>query len=302
MAEWSCSGLQSRLRRFDSGFSLHYEYGTKMNKNKHFVVVSGGFDPLHSGHISLFKDASKYGKVIAIINNDNFLLRKKKYIFMPIAERLSVVRSNRFINKTFVSIDQDDTVSSSIKHLVNEGFQIKYFANGGDRKNSLDIPESSVCIKNNIELIFGIGGEKTQSSSHLTENLFSLMNDETAIKNQIEVKKITQKPWGSYQTLHQQEEFLVKKLIINPGEEISNQFHKHRHEHWVLVSGTIEVILEEKKLKMLSNDHIYIPKGSKHQIINPFIQPAEIIEIQSGSIISEDDIVRLSDKYNRNSS
>lgn len=273
-----------------------------MSKNEHFVVVSGGFDPLHSGHISLFKEAANYGKVIAIINNDNFLLRKKKYIFMPIAERLSVVRSNRFIKETFVSVDQDDTVSSSIQHLVNEGFHIKYFANGGDRKNYLDIPESSVCSKNNIELIFGIGGGKTQSSSHLTENLLSLMNDEAAIKNKIEVKQITQKPWGSYQVLYQQEELLVKKLIINTGEEISNQFHKHRHEHWVLVSGAIEVILEEEKFKMLSNDHIYIPKGSRHQIINPFAEPAEIIEIQSGRIISEDDIVRLSDKYKRNNS
>ena len=170
------------------------------------------------------------------------------------------------------------------------------------RRLKISTNDIKLSTENNIELIFGIGGGKTQSSSHLTENLLSLMNDEAAIKSKIKIKKITQKPWGSYQVLHQQEEFLVKKLIINSGEEISNQFHEHRHEHWVLVSGTIEVILEDKKFKMLSNDHIYIPKGSRHQIINPFAEPAEIIEIQSGRIISEDDIVRISDKYKRNSS
>ncbi|MDC0443022.1 cupin domain-containing protein [Gammaproteobacteria bacterium] len=270
-----------------------------MNKKENFVAVSGGFDPLHSGHISLFKDASKYGKVIAIINNDNFLLRKKKYIFMPIAERLNVVSSNKYIEDTFVSIDQDDTVSSSIQHLIDSGFNIKYFANGGDRETRFDIPESDVCTKNNIELIFGVGGGKTQSSSELTQNLFSLMSSEKLISKHIKTKQIIQKPWGSYQTLYEEDKFLLKKLIINPGEEISNQFHNYRHEHWVLVSGNIEVILEDQKTKMSFNDYIYIPRGSKHQIINPFNEPSEIIEIQSGEILSEDDIVRLSDKYQR---
>ena len=271
-----------------------------MKDKDNYVVVSGGFDPLHSGHISLFEDASKYGKVIAIINNDNFLLRKKKYIFMPVAERLAVVASNQFVKETFISIDHDDTVCLSIQHLIDKGFNIGHFANGGDRETLEDIPESNVCVKNSIELIFGIGGGKTQSSSDLTENLFSLMNAESEIKKDITIKKITQKPWGSYQVLHQEQEFLLKKLIINPGEEISSQFHNHRHEHWVILSGAIVVILDGKNSEMLINDHIYVPKGSKHQIINSSEDPAEIIEIQSGRIIAEDDIVRLSDKYKRN--
>ena len=140
----------------------------------------------------------------------------------------------------------------------------------------------------------------TSSVKALTENLFSLMNAESEIKKDITIKKITQKPWGSYQVLHQEQEFLLKKLIINPGEEISSQFHNHRHEHWVILSGAIVVILDGKNSEMLINDHIYVPKGSKHQIINSSEDPAEIIEIQSGRIIAEDDIVRLSDKYKRN--
>jgi cytidyltransferase-like protein len=271
----------------------------RMNEKENFVVVSGGFDPLHSGHIALFKNASQYGKVIAIVNNDNFLLKKKKYIFMPIAERLKVVSSNQFISKAIMSIDQDNTVSLSIQKLIDDGYNIRCFANGGDRKTLIDIPESKVCQKNNIQLVFGIGGGKTQSSSDLTENLFALMSHETEIKQNILIKNITQKPWGHYQLLQKGSAFLVKKLTINAGEEISNQFHEHRHEHWVLVSGAIEVILDDIKHEMQSNDHIYIPQGSKHQIINPYSQPAEIIEIQLGNIIEENDIVRLSDKYNR---
>ena len=299
MAEWSCSGLQSRSRRFDSGFSLHWFKYKKMKEKENFVVVSGGFDPMHSGHIALFKNASKYGSVIAIINNDNFLLRKKKYIFLPITERLEVVSSNQFISEAIVSVDQDNTVSLSIQKLIDDGYSLKYFANGGDRKTLVDIPELEVCIKNNIELIFGIGGGKTQSSSDLTENLFSFMSNKKDIAQNISIKNITQKPWGTYQVLQKEEKFLVKKLTINPGEEISSQFHEHRHEHWILVCGAIKVILDGKHHEMEPNNHLYIPKGSKHQIINPHSQPAEIIEIQSGDIINEDDIVRLSDKYRR---
>jgi len=270
-----------------------------MNKSANYVVVSGGFDPLHSGHISLFRGASKFGKVIAIINNDNFLLRKKNYIFMPIAERLKIVSSNQYIEHAFVSIDQDDTVCSSIQQLIDNGFCIKYFANGGDRENRSDIPESNICEKNNIELIFEVGGGKTQSSSKLTQNLFSLMSNKTSISESLEIKKIFQKPWGSYQTVDEEKNFLLKKLVINPGEEISNQFHHYRHEHWVLVSGKIEVLLNGKQTKMSPNDYIFIPKSSKHQIINPYKEPAQIIEIQCGEILSENDIVRLSDKYQR---
>ena len=270
-----------------------------MNKSENYVVVSGGFDPLHSGHISLFEEAAKYGKVLAIINNDNFLLRKKKYIFMPIAERLKIVSSNQYIEDAFISIDQDDTVCSSIQHLIDSGFNIKYFANGGDRETRSDIPESNICFKNSIELIFGVGGGKTQSSSELTQNLFSLMSSKKLVSKNSETKQIIQKPWGSYQTIYERDNFLLKKLIINSGEEISNQFHNHRHEHWVLVSGNIDVFLEGKKTKMSLNDYIFIPKGSKHQIINSYNEPAQIIEIQSGEILSENDIVRLSDKYQR---
>ena len=84
---------------------------------------------------------------------------------MPIAERLNVVSSNKYIEDTFVSIDQDDTVSSSIQHLIDSGFNIKYFANGGDQKNNL-IPEASICKKYGISLIDGLG-KKIQSSSWL---------------------------------------------------------------------------------------------------------------------------------------
>ena len=271
----------------------------RMNKKENFVVVSGGFDPLHSGHIALFKNASEYGKVIAIVNNDNFLLKKKKYIFMPISERLEVVLSNQFISEAIISIDQDNTVSLTIRKLIDDGYNIRYFANGGDRKTLSDIPESKGCNENNIKLVFGIGGGKTQSSSDLTENLFSLMSEENEIKKEILIKNITQKPWGSYQLFFKNKTFLVKKMMINSGEEISNHFHEHRHEHWILVAGAIQVILDDIKYEMQVNEHLYIPKGSKHQIINPYSQPAELVEIQLGKIIDEDDIVRLSDKYLR---
>ena len=160
-----------------------------MKEKENFVVVSGGFDPIHSGHIALFD----LGSAANSFNRITRLLRKKKYIFLPITERLEVVSSNQFISEAIVSVDQDNTVSLSIQKLIDDGYSLKYFANGGDRKTLVDIPELEVCIKNNIELIFGIGGGKTQSSSDLTENLFSFMSNKEDIAQNISIKNITQK-------------------------------------------------------------------------------------------------------------
>ncbi|MCP9455876.1 MAG: mannose-1-phosphate guanylyltransferase/mannose-6-phosphate isomerase [Nitrospira sp.] len=107
------------------------------------------------------------------------------------------------------------------------------------------------------------------------------------------------RPWGSYEGIDAGERFQVKRLIINPGAAISLQLHHHRAEHWVVVKGAARVTRGEDVVLLGENQSIYIPLGMKHRLENPGNIPLEIIEVQSGSYLGEDDIVRFEDRYNR---
>lgn len=107
------------------------------------------------------------------------------------------------------------------------------------------------------------------------------------------------RPWGSYETLALGDRFQVKRIIVNPGAELSLQMHHHRAEHWVVVSGTAEVSNGDDIRLFTENQSTYIPVGMKHRLKNPGVIPLVLIEIQSGAYLGEDDIVRLADAYGR---
>lgn len=107
------------------------------------------------------------------------------------------------------------------------------------------------------------------------------------------------RPWGKYDTVDMGYRYQVKHIVVNPGAKLSLQMHHHRAEHWVVVSGTAKVTCEDKVFLMTENQSTYIPVGSIHRLENPGKVPLEIIEIQSGNYLEEDDIVRLEDSYNR---
>jgi len=107
------------------------------------------------------------------------------------------------------------------------------------------------------------------------------------------------RPWGSYEGIDSGERFQVKRLIVKPGAAISLQLHHHRAEHWVVVKGTAKVTCGDEVLLLAENQSTYIPVGMKHRLENPGSVPLEIIEVQSGGYLGEDDIVRFEDRYNR---
>ena len=109
------------------------------------------------------------------------------------------------------------------------------------------------------------------------------------------------RPWGSYESIGQGLRYQVKRLTVKPGESLSLQMHHHRAEHWVVVSGTARVSCDDKTFLLTENQSTYIPVGSTHRLENPGTIPLEIIEVQSGSYLGEDDIVRFEDAYNRSS-
>ncbi len=108
------------------------------------------------------------------------------------------------------------------------------------------------------------------------------------------------RPWGSYDTVDKGDCFQVKRITVNPGHSLSLQLHRHRAEHWIVVRGTAEVVIGEENITLQKNESTYIPIGVKHRLSNRGESALEIIEVQSGSYLGEDDIVRFEDIYNRN--
>lgn len=107
------------------------------------------------------------------------------------------------------------------------------------------------------------------------------------------------RPWGYYQTLDLGERFQVKRILVDPGQKLSLQSHHHRAEHWVVVQGTALVTRDKDEIMLRENESIYLPLGCVHRLVNPGKIPLEIIEVQSGSYLGEDDIVRYEDIYAR---
>ena len=140
---------------------------------KNVIIVSGGFDPVHKGHIRMFREAANLGhQVIIGLNSDDWLTRKKVKPFMKWNERAEILESCKFVTQVLSMDDTDDTASDIIRQVANlyknQNVNI-YFANGGDRKKG-NVPELGVCKNLNVVMLWGVGGGKIQSSSWLTNN------------------------------------------------------------------------------------------------------------------------------------
>lgn len=107
------------------------------------------------------------------------------------------------------------------------------------------------------------------------------------------------RPWGSYDSIDNGERFQVKRISVKPGEKLSVQMHHHRAEHWIVVSGTASITINDETKLVTENQSVYIPVGAVHALENPGKIPLELIEVQSGAYLGEDDIVRFSDRYGR---
>jgi len=125
------------------------------------VMVSGGFDPVHVGHVRMIQEAATYGPVVVAVNSDDWLMRKKGYVFMPWQERAEIMLSIKGVRDVVAVDDSDNTVCEAIREEFPHAF-----ANGGDRKDN-NVPEVALCEEMGIELLWNVGGGKVQSSSDL---------------------------------------------------------------------------------------------------------------------------------------
>jgi cytidyltransferase-like protein len=250
---------------------------------KTIVVVSGGFDPVHSGHIRLIKEARALGNQLIVgINSDEWLARKKGRAFMPWQERLCVLNNLRQVDEVYTFDDDDDT-AIHLLHQVRAHYPSDriVFANGGDRTQD-NIPEMSVP---GVEFIFGVGGtDKANSSSWI-------LQEWKAPK--------TERAWGYYRVLHEAgSQVKVKELTVEPGQRLSMQRHEQRAEHWFVSEGTATVYTVNRKsdAELLgefdTHQHIHIDRGEWHQLCNETDRPLRVVEIQYGNACIEEDIER----------
>ncbi len=130
---------------------------------KKIIAISGGADPVNLGHVRMISDAAKYRNVVFILNSDDWLRRKKGYVFMPFDERYEILEAFRDIYDVISVDDFDGTVCEAIKETKPD-----YFGNGGDRTNK-NTPERALCEGLDIEMVWGLGGDKIQSSSELVD-------------------------------------------------------------------------------------------------------------------------------------
>jgi cytidyltransferase-like protein len=251
---------------------------------KSIVLITGGFDPLHSGHIAYFKAAKKLGDILVVgVNSDAWLTRKKGSPFMPFRERAEIVRN--IVGVDFV-IDFDDN-DGSAKHaitMVRQSYPTDkiIFANGGDRTND-NIPEMDI-VDNNLQFVFGVGG-------------FNKANSSSWILQEWKAPK-TERQWGYYRVLHEVPGMKVKELTVDPGKSLSMQKHDLRSEYWIVSEGQAVVNrftpldFELPPATLDKHDQLHITKQEWHQLTNPYDHPLKIVEIQYGEQCIEEDIER----------
>lgn len=247
------------------------------------VLATGGFDPVHSGHIAYLKQAKSLGDMLIVgLNSDEWLERKKGRAFMPWNERLCVLNNLSMVDEVYTFDDEDGSARHFIQQVRAHYSDAKLiFANGGDR-TAKNIPELD---EPGIEFVFGVGGDnKKNSSSDILRRWTSL-----------EVERC----WGSYTVLNEIPGAKVKTLTIRPGQTLSMQRHQHRSEYWMVTSGMCMINMAlpgdmSKPPKILEKyDEWRVPANAWHQLTNPFTKPCTIIEIQYGERCVEDDIERL---------
>ena len=250
------------------------------------VLVTGGFDPLHAGHIEYFKEAKKLGDVLVVgVNSDEWLTRKKGRPFMKFKDRLAIIQSLEMVDDVISFEDKDDTANHAIFKLMctsaNRANII--FANGGDRKQGA-VPEESI-YADKVKFVYGVGGDNKMNSS-------SWILDEWKTQK-------TERQWGYWRVLDHKPEkgYKVKELVIYPGKSLSDQKHFKRSEQWIILEGKVSMTTEYNNSletrELIPHSMPYeIDKEVWHKPSNPGSENAHILEIQWGSECIEEDIER----------
>lgn len=244
------------------------------------VLVTGGFDPIHSGHIAYLKAARNLGTQLVVgLNSDEWLTRKKGQPFMTWEERAYIISNLECVNRVIDFDDKDDTANNAIFKTLNMSYDNKIiFAKGGDRTMQ-STPEYQVYGKTHwVDFRFGVGGEDKKNSS-------SWILDKWKTNR-------TERDWGYWRVLDDKSFVKVKELVINPHCSLSDQRHFHRSEHWYVLEGKVDIIMEDKTHTLNPHQTHIIRNEQWHQAINRYEHPCHVLEVQYGPTCEERDIER----------
>lgn len=249
------------------------------------IVLSGGFDPVHEGHIDMFDHAkSAYDYVVVGINSDEWLKRKKGRAFMSLESRSAIISSLKQVDEITAFDDSDDTAIDLIKKVMDRFPDSSItFGNGGDRSGG-NFPELDFCVENDINTNDDLGTGKTNSSSDLlAEWKYSP----------------TSRDWGLWKVLSDYKTVKVKELVVNPHSELSWQVHEHRSEFWFVREGVATIYFSADsdgkdiyKTQKSPNSTFHIGVNKWHQLVNETDEILSVIEIQYGTKCTESDILR----------
>ena len=258
-----------------------------MKKKYDYALVSGGFDPVHVGHLRMFQDAKNLSdKVILLLNNDEWLVKKKGKPFMNEAQRKEILGEFKSISKVIIQTSSEKSSNKAIEEFVlNNPNKTICYCNGGDRSNIKNIPEAEICQKLGVNLEFGVGGEdKIESSSQLTKNYLG---------------NVEKRPWGNYHIIAKNKGYQIKEIKVLKKSKLSLQKHSNRSEFWQIVKGESKITIENNEYYLKEKEYIYIPNNTIHRIENIGEKDLIFIEIQLGENLKEEDIIRLEDDYGR---
>jgi len=251
------------------------------------VILSGGFDPIHEGHIAMIEDAHKLcDKVIIGLNSDDWLTRKKGKPFMSFNTRKTILESIKYVDSVVSFDDTDNTAVSLLKYCLDKYQNYKLiFGNGGDRSNN-NYPEYQFCLDNGISLLDTLGGSNKMNSS---STLLDTWKDNSTIRD-----------WGLWKVLYEYSPNTtkIKELVVSPGKSLSWQKHSKRSEVWFVREGTATLYYSDyfdkniQKVTLTKNSTFIIPLEKWHKLTNETKEKLSIIEIQFGSDCIESDIVR----------
>ena len=225
------------------------------------------------------------------ISIDNAVMEKtNKAIVLPLDAQWSDIGSWKSV---WENSDKDENGNIIDGKVVSEKTQNCYLRSENKLLVSLGIKNLVIIDTNDATLV----ADKNES-----ENIKKVVKDlqDRNISEAVSHKKVY-RPWGFYLSIVEGKRYQVKIIHVKPGAKLSLQMHYHRSEHWIVVKGTAEVEIDKNVKTLSENESTYIPLGSKHRLINPGKIPLEIIEVQSGSYVGEDDIVRFDDVYGRKS-
>ena len=259
-----------------------------MSKKERVVIATGGFDPIHSGHIRYLNNSRLLGdRLVVGLNSDAWLRRKKGKEFMSIEERSAIVSNLHMVDDVITFNDDDNTAKDAILKVCERYPNAHIvFANGGDR-GSNNVPELELKGKVN-EFAFGVGGDDKANSSSWILSKWEDWKDQR-----------WERQWGHYRVLYEVDsKTKVKELTVDPGKSLSMQKHFHRHEYWMCIEGTATVYTgydpsNLKRRELIAHEEITIPLGYWHRLENNTDEQIKIIEIQYGTECVESDIKRL---------